>query len=282
MSRCLTMKILITGASGYIGARILKDLSGQYNVKGTFYRNKFFPDLQQLDITDRKAVLKTTSDINPDIIIHIAAIPKIVQCEKYPHQAFATNAYGTENVVEAANMNNSKIIYISSLGAIGPSSLYGKTKLIGERHVKNTRMRYNILRLSVTFGYSPNTHNDRPFNRIIKTLREGKPIYYDNSWSFPPTYLGNVSDTILVLLKKKINNKTINIAISELKSKFEIASDILKPFGKVIKPKDGNMIKKRIEKLPESNDKEFPNCSYKEMIQKIINEIKDNGLANMQ
>lgn len=273
------MKILITGASGYVGARIFEDLRGHHDVTGTFQRNKFFTNLRQLDITDRKAVLETTLDINPDLIIHAAAIPRRVSCEKNPHEAIATNAYGTENVVEAANMNNAKIIYISSLGAVEPVTLYGKTKLMGEGHVKNTRMGYNILRLSVSFGYSPNTHNDRPFNRIIRTLREGKPISYDNSWKFPPTYLGTVSATILVLLEKRIENRTIAVAVPELKSKFEIASDILKPFGKAIEPKDGGKMERRVEKLPESSDLEFPKCSYKEMIQAITQEIKENGLA---
>ena len=50
------MKILITGASGYVGARIFEDLRGHHDVTGTFQRNKFFTDLRQLDITDRKTV----------------------------------------------------------------------------------------------------------------------------------------------------------------------------------------------------------------------------------
>ncbi|MCD4844064.1 MAG: sugar nucleotide-binding protein [Methanosarcinales archaeon] len=273
------MKILITGASGYVGARIFEDLRGHHDVTGTFQRNKFFTDLRQLDITDRKTVLETISDANPDLIIHAAAIPSRGRCEKNPHKATATNASGTENVVEAANMNNAKIIYISSLGAIEPVTQYGKTKLIGEGHAKNARMGYNILRLSVTFGYSTNTHNDRPFNRIIRTLREGKPISYDNAWKFPPTYLRHVSATIQVLLEKKIENRTIAVAVPELKSMYEIASDILKPFGKAIEPNDGGKMGRRVENIPESSDLEFPMCSYKEMIQAITQEIKENGLA---
>ena len=273
------MKILISGASGYIGARIFKDLYGCYNVKGTFLKNRLFPELLQLDITDRKAVLETIFDIKPDLVVHAAAIPRRKLCENDPLKAIETNVNGTKNVLEAANANNARIIYISTLGAIEPITLYGKTKHLGEEIVKKAEIGYNILRLSVSFGYSPNTYNNRPFNRILKTLIEGKPIYYDNSWKFPPTYLGIVSDTILFLLKKKINNRTIAIAIPELKSKFEIASDILKPFGIDIKPKDEDVIERRIEKIPESNDKDFPNCSYQEMIQKIINEIKDNDLA---
>lgn len=273
------MKILITGASGYIGARIFKDLSEHYEVVGTYHKNKFFTHLKQLDITDKKHVLKTVSDVNPDYIIHVAAIPSRRLCEENPYEAFRTNAIGTENVLDAANRNDSKIIYISSLGVIDPVNQYGKTKLIGEGYIKNAQMGYNILRLSVTFGYSPNILNDRPFNRIIRTLKQGRPTLYDNSWKFSPTYIGHVSVAIEVLLEKKIAKRTLAIAVPELKSMYEIASDILKPFGKTIKPSKGCKIGRRVEKIPELNSIEFPVCSYTEMIRAITQEIMDNVLT---
>ncbi len=272
------MNILITGASGYVGARIFTDLREHYNVTGTFQRNKLFEDLRQLDITDRKTVLETVSDMRPDLIIHAAAIPSRRLCEEKPQEAFVTNASGTENIVAAANINNSKMVYLSSLGVTEqPATQYGKTKLIGEEHVRNVQRGYNILRLSVTFGYSPNTRSDRPFNRIINTLREGKPISYDNTWKFPPTYLRHVSATIQMLLEKRIENRTITVAIPELKSMYEIASDILKPFGKNIEP--NNRGKEKVEKFPEPNDFEVPTCSYKKMIKAITQELRENSLA---
>jgi dTDP-4-dehydrorhamnose reductase len=274
------MNILITGASGYIGARIFEDLRESHDVTGTFCRNRFSMDLRQLDITNRKAVFEIVSEVNPDLIIHAAAIPSRRRCEKNPSDAIAINASGTRNIVEAANLSNAKIMYISSLGAIEPVTEYGKTKLMGEQYTKNARMGYSILRLSVTFGYSPNTHNDRPFNRIIRTLREGVPISYDNTWKFPPTYLGHVTSSIQVLLEKKTENKTIALAIPELKSMYEIASDILKPFGKVIQPSDRGKMWREVERLPESSELELPRCSYAEMIQAITQEVKERLLTD--
>lgn len=274
------MKILITGASGYIGARIYEDLRRHHDVIGTFWKNRFLANLRQLDVTDRKAVLKMVSDTNPDLVIHTAAIPSRRRCEEQPDEAFAVNTCGTANVVQAANTNDAQIIYISSLGAIEPVTHYGKTKSMGEEHVKNTRMGYDILRLSVTFGYSPNTHNDRPFNRIVRTLMEGDPIYYDDAWKFPPTYLRHVSATIQVLLEKRIRNRAIAVIVPEVKSKYEIASDILKPFGKAIEPTYKDTMERSVEKLPELGGLEFPVCSYREMILAIRQEIKMHVLGN--
>lgn len=272
------MKILITGASGYVGARLFVDLRGHYDVTGTFQRNKLFEDLRQLDITDQKAVLETVSDVKPDMIIHAAAIPSRRRCEETPQEAFATNVIGTENVVAAANANNAKIVYVSSLGAMGqPATQYGKTKRLGEIAAQNVRMGHNILRLSFSFGYSPNTENDRPFNRIIRTLRGGKPTAYDNTWKFAPTYLGHVSATIQMLIEKGIENKTISVAIPEPKSMYEIASDILKPFRRNVEPDDSG--EKKVEEVPEPSDFDLPSCTYGEMIRAINLEIKDNSLA---
>jgi dTDP-4-dehydrorhamnose reductase len=269
------MNILITGASGYVGAGIFEHLRRHYNVTGTFCRNRLSRDLARLDITDREAVIKTISEKKPDLIIHAAAIPSRRLCELKAYEAIAINAQGTANLVEAANACKVKIFYISSLGAVEPVSQYGKTKLMGEEYVKETRMGYNILRLSMTFGYSPNTQNDRPFNRIVRTLREGKPTSYDNTWKFPPTYLRHVSETIQALLQGKIENKTIVVAIPELKSMYEIASDILKPFGKIIMPNYKAKKWMEVERLPEPSGLELPRYSYDEMIQAVTQEIKE-------
>jgi dTDP-4-dehydrorhamnose reductase len=270
---------LITGASGYVGARILQDLRKNHDVTGTFCTNKFLHDMQKLDITDKKAVIKTISEEKPDLIIHAAAISSRRRCEQKSYEAITTNAHGTKNLVEAANTSKARVFYISSLAAIEPMTQYGKTKLMGEEYVKKTRIGYNILRLSMTFGYSPNTQNDRPFNRIVNTLREGKPTYYDNTWKFPPTFLRHVSETIQVLLGEKIENKTIAIVIPELKSMYEIASDILKPFGKIVRPNCRTKKWRKIESLPTPSGLELPRYSYEEMIQAITQEIKEKILT---
>jgi dTDP-4-dehydrorhamnose reductase len=190
-----------------------------------------------------------------------------------------TNAYGTENLVEAANISKVRVFYISSLAAREPVTQYGKTKLLGEEYVRKTRTGFNILKLSMTFGYSPNIQNDRPFNRIVSTLREGIPDHYDNTWRFPPTFLRHVSETIQALLANKIENETISVVIPELKSMYEIASDILKPFGKIVRPDYRTKNKSKIESLPQPSGFELPRYSYEEMIRAITQEIKEKILT---
>ena len=273
------MKILVTGASGYVGASIFTNLSKHYELIGTFQKNKLFDELIELDITNKEAVVQAFLTIRPELTIHAAAIPSRKVCEKYPKSALAVNFEGTKNVVTAANMINSKILYVSTLGVNqDPPTPYGKTKFMGERYIQKVRAGYNILRLSMTFGYSPNLSNDRPFNRIIKTLRTGQPSSYDSSWRFAPTHLRDISQTIQMLVEENIQNKILTVAIPELKSTFEIASDILKPFGRTVNPE--NTDKNKFGEFPELNDISLPISSYHTMIRAITSDIQKNNILN--
>lgn len=126
---------------------------------------------------------------------------------------------------------NAKLVYISTMGAIKPSNLYGKTKLKSEEIVKTVKNGYLILRPSLVLGYSPNITNDRPFNRILKNLDEDVPAIYDTSWKFQPTYIRHISEVIESCINKKIINRSIVIAVPEMKSRYDTAKDILIPFG---------------------------------------------------
>ena len=178
------MKILITGASSYVGARIYSDLKKKFEVIGTYYTNKLFPELELLDIRNKSEVEKFVQKTKPDIIIHIAANASGSWCEQNPEQAIAINQAGTQNITDAANDFNAKVIFISSLAIANVESLYGRTKIAGENFVKNVKEGYVILRPSLIVGFSPNTTNDRPFNRFLKNITKQTPAIYDTSWKF--------------------------------------------------------------------------------------------------
>jgi len=269
------MKILLTGASSYVGAKIYTDLKNEFDVIGTYNSNKLFDELRQLDITNQEDVSKLIDEIKPNWIIHVAANANAGLCEKNPEEAVEINQKGTEYIVEAANKIGARIIFISSYAAINHKSVYAKTKLEGEEIVKRTSAGYVVLRPAHIVGYSPNTKNDRQFNRFLRNLLDGVPAIYDTSWKFQPTYLKHISEVIQVILKKGIMNETIPIAVPELKSRFDLARDILTPFNINVDSEDRKddtpSFNEDLSKLKELN---LPEYTYSEMIKEILSEIR--------
>jgi dTDP-4-dehydrorhamnose reductase len=67
------MKLLITGASSYVGARVYFDLSKIFEVVGTYHSSKLSEAFIKLDVTNKEDVGKVLEREKPDIIIHLAA-----------------------------------------------------------------------------------------------------------------------------------------------------------------------------------------------------------------
>jgi len=268
------MNILLTGASSYVGARLYFDLKRSFDVTGTYHSTRLSRDFVELDITQQKDVIEIARKIKPDVIVHAAGNPNTRWCEANPRDAEAINEKGTKHVVDAANAVDAGVIYISSVAAIDPVNVYGRTKLAGEEHVKNAAW-FDILKPSLIIGYSPNTTNDRPFNRLLRNIDDGTPAVYDTSWKFQPTWLGHISEVIKGIIERKIENRIIPITVPELKTRYEVARDILSPFGIHIAPRDDND-KTPVVKVGQDMLKEIglPTYRYSQIIEKIVDEIK--------
>ncbi|MGV8161949.1 MAG: sugar nucleotide-binding protein [Candidatus Nanoarchaeia archaeon] len=270
------MKVIITGASSYVGARFYSDMRNKYEVIGTYNSNKLFPELEHLDITKKEEVMKFILEKKPDFIIHVAANASGSWCDKNPQQAVAINELGTKYIVEGANRVDAKVIFISSVFANYANQLYGRTKLKSEEYVKKTNAGYVILRPSLIMGYSPNTINDRPFNRLLKNITQKTPAVYDTSWKFQPTWLSHLEEIAELVIDKNILNQTIPVSTPELKTRFDIANDVLIEFGISVVPEDKQDATPDFaddqEKLRELH---LPIYTYLEMIDGLKQEIKD-------
>jgi dTDP-4-dehydrorhamnose reductase len=270
------MNILITGASSYVGASIYVRLKDKYSVVGTYNSNKLFPELELLDITKEQNVRDFVLREKPDVIIHVAANASGSWCEKNPKEAVAINQQGTRYIVDSANRVNSKVILISSFAVRNTESLYSRTKIASEEYVKEVKAGYVILRPSLIIGFSPNTTNDRPFNRFLKNIIDDVPAVYDTSWKFQPTWLKHLGEVIEEILKRKIINKTIPVSVPELKTRYEIAKDILSNFNINVTPEDKHDTTPTFsENLGNLKELGMPEYTYDEMIEGIVKEIKD-------
>jgi len=141
------MKIFVTGGSGLLGSKITEiALERGYDVYSGYCRHKpEFGKAVKLDLTDANSIVRAINDVEPDVIIHTAALTDVDRCEVDKDLAYKINVEGTKIIVETARKLNSFLIYISSdyvfNGSKGmykeddetnPANYYGYTKLSGE------------------------------------------------------------------------------------------------------------------------------------------------------
>lgn len=271
------MKILIIGASSYLGARLYIDLKKYFDVVGTYSSNKLFKELVKLDITSIDQVQSIVNKEKPEVIIHCANLPKNEPMNKNPKLAKKINLDATEYIVDAANKNKSKVIFVSTIASSLDNDYYTSYKLASENVTKKSNSGWLVLRPAYILGLSPNTKNDRPFNRIYKNIVEKTPAIFDTSWKTQSTYIGWISEIIISCIKNNIWNEIITISVLEEKSRYEMARDILKHFNIEVKPIDKKDTTETVFDNQNSLKKlGLPIYTYEQIIDKIVKELKNH------
>ena len=179
------MKILVTGASGLLGANICKEYSSEFDVYGTYFNHQVAIancTLRQLDLTVGTEAL---SDIHPDVIIHCAAEADVDACEADPYRARRSILTMTQNVLALAQASKAHLIHISTDSLFdgksgnrgeedvpGPINVYSELKVEAERYVISHYDRYCIVRGRF---YGWNIQDKQCFaEQVISRLREGR------------------------------------------------------------------------------------------------------------
>jgi FlaA1/EpsC-like NDP-sugar epimerase len=142
--------ILVTGAGGSIGSRIVNHLAKVPNIKLlavdrdenalhslslTVSNTALFQEAAYilLDIRDKVGVERIIADSRPATIIHCAALKHLSVLERFPREAVMTNVFGTKNLIDSAIRNDvTTFLNVSTDKAVKPSSILGKTKRIAE------------------------------------------------------------------------------------------------------------------------------------------------------
>lgn len=148
------MRVLVTGAGGQVGTELVRAFHGHEVVATTS---------GQVDVTDRDAVLGAITSTAPDAVVHAAAWTDVDGCESGLDRAYAVNALSCRHVAEGARIVGARVCYLSTdyvfdgespapyneWDQTSPRSVYGHTKLAGERELGSG---HTIVRTSWVFG----------------------------------------------------------------------------------------------------------------------------------
>lgn len=179
------MKILITGASGFLGCRLQRFLGMSHEVVALSSRD--------LDVTDAERVRDLFIDYSPKVVMHLAAVATTQYCEEHPDDTHAINVVGTVNVAEAAAAVGAKLVFASSEqvyngikdGApnrehydLEPITVYGRSKLEAELRVREILPSAVALRLTWMYDL-PNSampKNAGLLVNLVAAAREGRVV----------------------------------------------------------------------------------------------------------
>ena len=267
--------ILITGASGMLGASLVNDLKGQFNIYAT--GNSLFKEQHdQFMKFDLKSdcYLELIEWASPDIIIHSGALTNGNYCEENPNDAFNINGISVQKFLKATN-NNVRIIYISTDAVfpssvhlanekdyVSPENVYGKSKELGEFFLKTSiDRRYTIIRTTI-FGLNINTNKTGFAEWIISTADKNKELGLFTDVLFTPISIWDLTNEIYFLIKTdNINSESLHIA-GELCTKFEFGTRLLNKLNISTKNLSESLISSFKDRAKRSNDQSLDSSYY--------------------
>lgn len=200
------MKVLITGKNGQVGSSLVSQLSDIPSIEFLALGR------DELDITNAEQVNEVVNEYKPNIIINAAAYTAVDKAESEIELANAINNVGPKNLAKAAAQVNAVIIHISTdyvfagnkdglyteTDEVNPQSVYGQTKLAGEKSVAQECDAHIILRTAWVFSEYGNNFV-KTMLRLAQT-RDTLGVVGDQFGG--PTYAGDIAKAIISIIQQ--------------------------------------------------------------------------------
>ena len=205
-----TSTILITGASSEMGSALIRQLSNFSSLKIRAMVHRSLVNVPGCEIRPgnlKNLDLLARAVFGVDTVVHMAALTKSSRDSDY----FDTNVNGTKNLIDTCvKQGVKKIIYISSLAASISGGAYASSKLEAEQCVKNSGLKWLILRPSEVYGQGRDT-----INQLIQWVQSYScvPVIGAGQSRLSPVHIDDVVSAIAKsIFIKEIERKTIILA----------------------------------------------------------------------
>ncbi len=245
------MKILITGGSGLLGKSLLETKPDDVSLVLTWFKNIYgvasgFDTWYKLDVRSQADVYEVFQMVQPDAVIHCAAIGSVDYAADHYDEVAGVNIAGTKNVVNAANGFDATVIYISTnavysgnlppyseISPLEPVNDYGLIKMQAERYVRDIAKSWLIIRPFLLYGWPYQGARNNWANAIINKLRDGKGGFkMVNDCVWMPTYAPDCAAAIWKLLFQiQDSNEIFNVASPERSTLYEFGLKGCEVFG---------------------------------------------------
>ncbi|WP_081797121.1 sugar nucleotide-binding protein [Stenotrophomonas rhizophila] len=216
------MRIAVTGATGFIGTRLIQHLQPC---------NKVLPlsrspagNFPSLDLSQPTTLRSALESIDVDMVVHAAGMARRAQCTLNPQLAKLINVDATRAIAEWSAARSIRMIFLSSVG-IDEDNVYADTKRQAEQAIEEVGVNASVLRLAYTFGMSTSESRPKPQMRLENEMRDRGSEVFDRAWKFQPTSLTHMCKVVGSLVDENISIPRIaNIVTTEATTMHALAS----------------------------------------------------------
>ena len=261
--------LLITGAYGQLGDACVKFLKNNYNI--TLSGVSPSDGGVHLDIRSKSSIKKVLSDIDPDVILNLAALTDVDGCELDPQQAKDINVSGVKNLcrdfsghfiqISTDYVFDGKSGPYSEEDEPNPKSVYGKTKLFADNWLIDNYSKSTIIRTNILYSYTKRTKASF-LKWVVDSLNDNQNIKVVNDQWNNPTWTESLSSVISKIIDNQafdlyhygdrdiLNRFDFSILISKV---FNLDSSLIMPISSdelnqiAPRPRKSGLITKKIE-----------------------------------
>ena len=219
------MRIMILGANGFAGRRILQHLihKQEHDLLACSLHKDILPEegyqFYELDILNFEATDILLAKFKPEIIINASALSVVDYCEQHQEEAYELNVSAVKHIAEYCQANNCRLIHLSTdfvfdglkstpyaeTDIPNPINYYGKTKRWSEEVIEQICENYAIMRVEVVYGKPLERQHGNIVQLVKNKLENGQSIRVVSDQFRSPTWVEDIALGTDLLLSSKHN-----------------------------------------------------------------------------
>jgi dTDP-4-dehydrorhamnose reductase len=180
------MKVLLTGATGFLGSMLINNLQHQYDFIGL--------SSKQLDLSKPSLVADYLQQFDFDLCLHFAALTQTAQCEQEPELTHRVNVESTIEIAKVCHQRGKRMVFLSTEQVFNAqsgapftetdqpksSTIYGQQKIEAENYIINNLDDYVILRLTWQMGLGSPGIKESPnlIRQVLNTMIKQQPTMF--------------------------------------------------------------------------------------------------------